>query len=151
MLKPDRFSCSQKFQLKWDPPVVKDFNEKCNVYLSELFQNVDIHNWEITEPLIAEYNLRVRNLLVEIQTDYGFRLCCHDMEYDDVAVWTDLFKISVIRCLTPLVQQANHNTSPNPNFHAHPCPNNSYLDRSSTLDRGTGRDTQVRGGGQPVE
>ena len=21
MLKPDRLSCSQKFQLKWDPPV----------------------------------------------------------------------------------------------------------------------------------
>ena len=22
MLKPDRFSCSQKIQLKWDPPVL---------------------------------------------------------------------------------------------------------------------------------
>ena len=66
--------------------IVKDFNEKCNDYFRELFHNVDIDNWEVTEPLIAEYNLRVRNLLVEIQTNCGFRLCCCDMEYDDVAV-----------------------------------------------------------------
>ena len=61
--------------------------------LESYFYNVDIDNQEVTESLIAEYNLRVRNLLVEIQTDYGFRLCCHDMEYNDVAVWNDLFKI----------------------------------------------------------
>ena len=50
--------------------IVKDFNEKCNEHFRELFQNIDIDNSEITDPLIAEYNLRVRNLLVEIQRDY---------------------------------------------------------------------------------
>ena len=38
--------------------IVKDFNDKCNEYFRELFQNTDIDNWEITEPLIAEYNLK---------------------------------------------------------------------------------------------
>ena len=38
--------------------IVKDFNEKCNEYFRELFHNADIDNWEITEPLIAEYNLK---------------------------------------------------------------------------------------------
>ena len=47
--------------------VVKDFNEKCDEYFRELFHNVDVDNWEITESLIAEYNVRVRNLLLEIQ------------------------------------------------------------------------------------
>ena len=42
--------------------VVNDFNEKCNEYFRELFHNVDIENREITEPFIAEYNLKVRNL-----------------------------------------------------------------------------------------
>ena len=54
--------------------IVKDFNDKCYKYFRELFLNVDIDNGEVTEPLIAEYNFRVRNLLVEIQTEYGFRL-----------------------------------------------------------------------------
>ena len=49
--------------------IVRDFNEKCYEYFRELFQNVDIDNQEIIDPLIAEYTLRVRNLLVEIQTD----------------------------------------------------------------------------------
>ena len=40
--------------------VFKDFNKKCDVYFRELFHNVDIDNWEITEPLIAEYNSKVR-------------------------------------------------------------------------------------------
>ena len=38
------------------------------------------------------------------------------------------------RSLTPLVQQTNHSVNLSPNFHSHPCPNNSFLDRSSTLD-----------------
>ena len=107
----------------------KDFNEKCDEYFRELFHNVDIYNLEVSEPLIAECNLKVRNLLVEIQTHYCFRLCCCDMEYNDVAVWTDLLKILVRRSSTPLVQQTNHNVNPSPNFHSHPCPNNSFLDR----------------------
>ena len=115
--------------------VVNDFNEKCNEYFRELFHNVDIENWEIAEPLIAEYNLKVRNLLLEIQTDYGFRLHLCDMEYDDVAVWTDLLMISVRRSLTPLAQQTNHNVNPSPNLHSHPYPYNSFLDRSSTSNR----------------
>ena len=36
--------------------VVKDFNVKCDEYFRGLFHNVDIDNWDITEPLIAEYN-----------------------------------------------------------------------------------------------
>ena len=56
------------------------------------------------------------------------------MEYNDVAMWTDLLKI-LVRSLTPLVQQSNHNVNPNPNFYSHPHPNNSFLDRASTLDR----------------
>ena len=36
-------------------------------YFKELFQHVDIDNQETIGPLIAEYNLRVINLLVEIQ------------------------------------------------------------------------------------
>ena len=47
--------------------VVKDFNEKCDEYFRGLFHNVDIDNQETTEPLIAEYNLKVRNLCLEIQ------------------------------------------------------------------------------------
>ena len=115
--------------------IVKDFNEKCNEYFRELFHNVDIDNQEVTEPLVAEYNLRVRNILVEIQTDYSFRLHCCDVEYDDVAVWTDLLKISLRRSSTPLMQQTNHSVNPNPNFYSHPHPNNSFIDRSSTPDR----------------
>ena len=100
--------------------IFKDFNKKCNEYFRELFHNVDIDNWEITEPLIAESNLRVRNILVEIQTDYSFRLYSHDMEYDGVAVWTDLLKISVRRSSTHLAHQANQNVNPNHNFHSYP-------------------------------
>ena len=81
--------------------VVNDFNKICNEYFRELFYNVGIENWEITEALIAKYNLKVKNLLLEIQTDYGLRLCCHDIVYDDVVVWTDLLKIPV-RSSTPL-------------------------------------------------
>ena len=30
MLKPDRFSCSQKIRLKWDPPVLEiDWSDVC--------------------------------------------------------------------------------------------------------------------------
>ena len=75
----------------------------------ELFQNVDIENQEIIDPLITEYNLRVRSLLVDMQTEYDFWLCCHDMEYNDVAVWTDLLQVSVIRSSTPLAPQVNQN------------------------------------------
>ena len=100
--------------------VAKDFNEKCDEYFTELFHNVDIDNQEITEPLIAEYYSKVRNLLVGIQTAYSFRLHCHDMEYDDVVVWTDLLKILVRRNSIPLAQQTNHNVNPRPNFHSHP-------------------------------
>ena len=57
------------------------------------------------------------------------------MEYHDVAVWTDLLKISVRGSLTPLVQQTNHNANLSTNFHSHPHPNNSFLDRSSTPHR----------------
>ena len=46
--------------------IVRDFSEKCNEYFRELLQNIDIDNWAISDPLIAEYNLKVRNLLVEI-------------------------------------------------------------------------------------
>ena len=46
--------------------IIRDFNEKCDEYFRVLFQNVDIDNQEIIIPLVAEYNLRVRNLLVEI-------------------------------------------------------------------------------------
>ena len=102
--------------------VVNGFNEKCNEYFRELFHNVDIENQEITET----FNLKVRNLLLEIQMDYGFRLHCHDKEYDDVAVWTNLLKISV-RSSTPLVQHANHNVKPGHN--------NNVSGRSSTTDR----------------
>ena len=65
--------------------IIWDFNEKCDEYFRELFQNVDIENQEIIDPLITEYNLRVRSLLVDMQTEYDFWLCCHDMEYNDVA------------------------------------------------------------------
>ena len=52
-----------------------------------------------------------------------------------MVVWTDLLKNLVRRSLTPLLQQTNHNVSPSPNFHSHPCPSNSSSDRSSTPDR----------------
>ena len=100
-----------------------------------LFHNVDIENWEITEPLIAEYNLKVRNVLLEIQTDYGFILHCCGMEYDAVAVWTNLLKILVRRSSMPLVQQTNHNVNSSLNFHSHCCPNNSFPGRSRTSDK----------------
>ena len=115
--------------------VVNDFNKKCYEYFRESFYNVDIDNWEITEPLIAEYNLKVKNLLLEIQADYGFRLHCCDIEYEDVAVWTDLLKVPIRRHSTPLAQQTNHTVNPSPNFQSNPYPNNSFLDRSSTPDR----------------
>ena len=40
--------------------LVVDFNKKCNECFRELFCNVDIENREITEPLIAKYNLKVK-------------------------------------------------------------------------------------------
>ena len=104
------------------PLVVNDFNEICNEYFRELFYHVDIENQEITEPSIAKYNLKVKNLLLEIQTDYGFRLCCHDIEYDDVAVGTTLFKIPVRRSSAPLVQQTNNTVNLRTNFQSHPTP-----------------------------
>ena len=74
------------------------------------------------------------------------------MEYDDVAVWTGLLQVSVIRSSTPLAPQANQTANSNPNFNSYPYPNNSYLDRSSTLDREAWEEnTQVRGGGKPME
>ena len=66
--------------------VVVDFNEKCDEYFRELFYNVDIENREITKPLIAEYILKVKKLLLEIQADYRFRLWYCDILYDEVAV-----------------------------------------------------------------
>ena len=77
--------------------VVHDFNEKCSEYFRKFFYNVDIENWEITEPVIAKYNLKVKTLLLEIQTDYEFRLHCCDISYDDMAVLTNLLKIPVKR------------------------------------------------------
>ena len=115
--------------------VVNDFNEKCDEYFRELFYDVDIESWEIPEPLIAEYNLKVKNLLLEIQAHYNFRLHCCDIECDDMALWTNLLKIPVRRSSTPLAQQTNHTVNPSPNFQSHPDPNNSFLDRSSTPDR----------------
>ena len=67
--------------------------KKCDKYFRELFYNVDIENREITEPLIVKYNLKVKNLLLEIQADYRFRFQYCDILYDKVAVWTDLLKI----------------------------------------------------------
>ena len=56
------------------------------------------------------------------------------MIFDDVAVWTDLLKIPVGRNLTPLAHQSKHTVNPSPNCQSHPCPNNSFLDRSRTPD-----------------
>ena len=95
-----------------------------------MFQNLDKDNQEIIGPLISEYNSRVRSLLVEIQTDYGFRLHCHVIEYDDVAVWTDLPQVLLMTTSTPLVPQANQNANSNNNFNSYP-----HLDRPSTLGR----------------
>ena len=87
--------------------VVVDFNKKCDEYFRELFSNIDIENREITEHLIVEYNFKVNNLLLEIQADYRFRLWCHDILYADMAVWTDMLKISLRRCSTPLAHKSN--------------------------------------------
>ena len=57
------------------------------------------------------------------------------MEYDDVAVWTDLLQILVIRSSTPLPPQVNNNANSNHNFNPYPHPNNSYLDMSGTPGR----------------
>ena len=54
--------------------------------------------------------------------DYSFRLCCCDIEYDDMAVWTDLLKIPVRRRSTPLAQQTNHAVNHSHNFQSHPTP-----------------------------
>ena len=107
----------------------------------------------MTDFLITEYNSKVRCLLLDIKTEYGFRLHCRDMEYDrTVAVWTDLLQVLVIRSSTPLAPQANQNANSNPIFNSYPHPNNTYLDRSSKPDtEAEGRNTQVRGGGQPME
>ena len=94
---------------------------------------MDIEHKEITEPLIAEYNLKVKNLLFGIQADYRFRLQCHDFSYDDVAVWTDMLKIPV-RSLTPLAHQSSHTVNPSSNFQSH-ATTISFLDSSSTPDR----------------
>ena len=68
---------------------------------------MDIENREITEPLIVEYNLKVKNLLLEIQADYRFRIGCSDILYDDMAVWTDLLNVPVRRSSMPLVHQSS--------------------------------------------
>ena len=57
------------------------------------------------------------------------------MEHDDLVVWADLLQVLVIGSSTPLASQANQGANSNPNFNSYPCPNNSYLDRSSTPDR----------------
>ena len=66
--------------------IIWDLNEKCNEFFTELFQNVYIYNPETVRPLITASNSKVRSLLVDIQTKYGFRLCFHDMEHNDMAV-----------------------------------------------------------------
>ena len=125
--------------------VVVDFTEKCIEYFRELFYNVGIENREITEPLIAEYNLKVKNLLLEIQADYRFRLRYCDISYDEVVVWTGPAENSCKKFNT------TGTSNPSPNFQSQPCPNNSFLDRSHhTRQGGKGGDTLVAGG-QPVE
>ena len=47
------------------------------------------------KPLIEEYNSMVKNLLLDIQANHRFRLQCHDILYEEVAVWTDLLKVPV--------------------------------------------------------
>ena len=116
--------------------VVVDFNEKCDKYFRGLFYNVDIENREITETLIAKYNLKVKNLVLEIQADYRFRLRYCDISYDKVAVWTYLLKIPVRRSSTPLAHQSNQAANPSPNFQSQPHLHNSFLDRSSTPNPG---------------
>ena len=56
---------------------------------------MDIENKELIKPLMEEYNSKVKNSLLDIQANQGFRLQCHDISYDKVAVWTDLLKIPV--------------------------------------------------------
>ena len=121
------------------PLVIWDFNEKRNEYFRELFQNVDTDNQETIVLLISEYNTKVKRLLVDIQAEYGFRLCCWDIEHNVLVVWADLLQVLVIRSSTPLawVNQANMSANSNPNFNSYPHCSNSYLDRSSTPDRET--------------
>ena len=57
------------------------------------------------------------------------------MEHDDLVVWADLLQVSIIRSSALLAPQANQGANSNPNFISYPYPNNSYLDRSNTLDR----------------
>ena len=64
----------------------------------KIFYNVDIENKELIKPLMED-NSKVKNLLLDIQANHGFRLQCHDISYDEVAVWTDLLKIPVQPCL----------------------------------------------------
>ena len=59
-----------------------------------------------------------------------------------MAVWNNLLKI-LVRSLTQLVQQTNHNVNPSPNFHSHLHPNNSFSDRSSIPDREAWEETYL--------
>ena len=72
------------------------------------------------------------------------------MEYNDVAVWTDLLKI-LVRSLTSLAQQTNQNVNPSPNFIPAPAPIIVFRQVKHTRQRSMGRDTQVGGGGKPGE
>ena len=56
---------------------------------------MNIENKELVKPLLEEYNSKVKNLLLEIQANHGFRLQCCDISYNEVAVWTDLLEIPV--------------------------------------------------------
>ena len=80
--------------------VIDDINKKCDEYFWEIFYNVDIENKELTKTLKEECNSKVKNLLLHIQANHGFRLQCCDISYNEVVVWTDLLKVPVQRSST---------------------------------------------------
>ena len=68
MLKPDRFSCSQKIWLKWDPPVLFFPNKP----LSERKHKVmDAYQIISTEEKMAEYEIIITlNIKEEEENEY---------------------------------------------------------------------------------
>ena len=84
---------------------------------------------------MEEYNSKVKNLLLDIQANHGFRLQCCAISFNEVAVWTDLLKVPIWRSSTPLECQSYQIVNTTQDFQSQPHPNNSLLDRSSRSDR----------------
>ena len=67
MLKPDRFSCSQKIRLKQDPPVaVKALQEAREAFLVRLLEQVNLCTVHLKHVTITQKDIKLARQIKDI-------------------------------------------------------------------------------------